>query len=169
MATKRKGKKKMSGRRRGRVGGFVPKKYESDSMMAVGLVGGMLLAKALPAMINKIAPGVNPKVVNGLQSVAGVVGAVMTTRMPLMRGVSLGVGAMGLMDLLTNLGWLPSADAVGADEVIFNLDGVNGYGYGYPSNMVAGAGLGASFNNQNYANNVIAGMAVAGGGYGLYM
>jgi hypothetical protein len=165
MAKKRKMKSRSSRGRR--VGGLVPKRYQQDTMLTAGVVAGMLLARTIPAMINKVVPGIDAKVVNGIQTIGGVVIGVMSSKYPLMRGAGIGIGAMGGIDFLTNMNILPSSDAVSGDEVVLSLDNpVGGYGSGYPSNFVAGS-VGASFNNQNYANNLIAGDNFAA--YGMYV
>lgn len=164
MAKKRRGKTARRGRR-GRVGGIIPKKYQSDTYLALGMVGGLLLARVVPGVIAKIAPGASPKVTNLIQAGIGVFGAVTTAKMPLIRGVSLGVAAMGAMDLATNIGLLPGADgAVGAREVLIDLNG--GMGYGYPRNLVAG-NVGANFADKAYVDSVIAGNVMHG--MGLYV
>lgn len=158
---KRKSKRKGRVGARRRMSGVLPKRYENDTYMAVGVLAGLLAARMVPAVIAKVAPGMNPKIVNGLQSIVGIFGAVTTAKYPLLRGASLGVAGMGFMDLVTNMGWLPSPNAVGADEVLFNLDApMSGAGNGYPTSLMAGSAVGASYNNQFYANNVMAGIGV---------
>lgn len=151
-------KSQKRGKRGRRIGGVIPKKYNTDTMLMGGVVVGMLAARVVPGIITKIAPGVNPKVINGIQAAGGVLLATMTGKMPFMRGASIGVGAMGAIDLLTNMGWLPNESAVAGDEMVLSLSG-DGYRYGPgPTNYVAGGGgLGANFNNRTFASNLIAG------------
>jgi hypothetical protein len=152
--------------RRGRVGGVLPKKYQSDTYMAVGVVGGMLLARMIPGAIQKVAPGASPLVTNLVQAGIGIAGAVSTAKMPLLRGASLGIAGMGLLDAATNAGWLPNSQgvkeqapatpAVGrAREVLIDLDGG-------ARNRLAGA-VGKGYTG-NFAANRLAGNALAGMG-----
>lgn len=147
--------KKRSSRSRGRVGGLVPRKYQNDTTLAGGMVLGMFAARMIPAALEKIVPGANPKLINMAQAGLGVIAAVSTAKMPLIRGAALGIAGMGLMDLATNVGVLPASSAVGANEVMIDLNGDYG-----PYNRLAGPQMGANFNNQSYASNVLAGMGL---------
>lgn len=160
MAYKKSNKKGKVGksRPRGKVSGLLPRKYAGDTYLAVGVVAGMLAARIIPDALNKAVPGLDPKIVNIVQSGAGIFLAVTTGSMPFVRGASLGIAAMGLMDLATNAGILPGAK-VGANEIMLDMSGAD---YG-PYRSLAGGGLGASYEGQHYASNVLAGM-----GMGVY-
>lgn len=137
-----------------RVSGLVPKRYQSDTNLMIGVAVGLLVGRAVPGIIQKIMPGTNPKVSNAVQIGAGVVAAAMFPRSPLVRGAGVGVAAMAAVDLATNLGLMPGADGqVSGDEVIMSLDEM---GYGMPRNLVAG--VGANYTDKSYVNNVIAGV-----------
>lgn len=152
MAKKQKRSKRVSRGRR--VGGVIPKKYEMDTMLALGVGLGMFAARSLPAVVNKMAPGANPKIVNVVQGIAGVIVANMSGKYPLIRGASVGIAGMAAVDLATNMGWLPGAEAVGAEEVVLSLGGAYGPG---PTNYVAGGAVNGNFTNRTFASNVIAG------------
>lgn len=158
MARKKRGAR--TSKRRGRVGSVLPRKYEQDTYLAVGLVGGMLVARMIPGAINKVAPGASPLVTNLVQAGIGILGAVSTAKQPLLRGASLGIAGMGLMDAATNAGWIPNsqgmkepAPAVSGREVLIDLDG------GGATNRLAGNSLGKAYTG-NYAANRLAGMGL---------
>ena len=160
-------RKKRTPRRRGRVGGVIPKRYQADTGLMIGVAGGMLLARVVPNVIAKVIPGASPKVTNLIQAGAGVMAAVMAPKLPIVRGVGLGVAAMGAMDLATNLGIIPGADgAVSGREVMIDLDG--GMGYGYPRRLVAG-NVGATFDGKPFVDSVIAGGTSAMHGAGVFV
>lgn len=163
----RKKKESKITKRRGRVGAIVPKKYAEDTNLAIGVVGGMLLARMIPGAVARMVPNASPLMVNAVQAGIGVLGAVSTKQMPLLRGASLGLAGMGLMDAVTNLGWLPNAQGVKevappaapaaatGREVLIDLDG------GGAVNRLAGS-MGKGYTG-NFAANRLAGELGAAG------